>query len=293
MKNVAWTLLAAALVVLGCGSDDATGSVRVNIDGEDGALVGYPNGSGEDVIAFSDGWSLTFDHVFVSIRDFRLQAIDGDDAMLSTDQVVVDLHSGVADAYDFDGVPARRWDRVSYRISPVTADTRTIGVDDADKDRMVAGGYSLLLEGTAVNGDRSVAFSFGIPLAVHSSECIDATDETEGMVVTESGTSEASITIHLDHLFFDSYATEEPDMRFEAIAAEAEDGMVTLPMLMAQSITDVRDADGEPIVDGEEAVVYDPGPLAIDGSTLRDYILAASSTVGHFQGEGHCEYEVE
>ncbi len=69
--------------------------------------------------------------------------------------------------------------------------------------------------------------------------------------------------------------------------------MVTFPMLMAQSITDVRDADGEPIVDGEEAVVYDPGPLPIDGTSLRDYILAASSTVGHFQGEGHCEYELE
>ena len=293
MKKLFWTLLVAASMMFGCGSDGATGSVRVAIDGEDGAVVGYPNGSGDDVIAFADGWSLTFDHVFVSVLNFRLQASDGDDAMLSTDQVVVDLHSGVASAYEFDGVPARRWDRVSYDIAPVTADTRAVGVDAADKERMVAGGYSMLLEGTATNGGRSIAFSFGIPLTVGNSECIDATDETEGMVVTENGTSEASLTIHLDHLFFDSYATEEPDMRFEAIAAVAEEGMITLPMLADQSITDVRDAEGEPLMDGAEAVTYDPGPLPIEGSTLRDYVFVAASTVGHFQGEGHCEYDLE
>lgn len=293
MNKVTWTLLAAVSVVLGCGSDGATGAVRVSVDGEDGALVGYPNGSGDDVIAFADGWSLTFDHVFVSVRDFRLQAADGDDAMVSTDQVVVDLHSGDPLAYEFSDVPARRWDRVSYRVSSVTAETRAIDVDPADMARMVAGNFSFLLEGTATNGTESVEFSLGLPLAIHASECLDGVDETEGLVVQEGAAAQANITIHLDHFFFDSYAVDEPSLRFEAIAAMAVDGRVDFDQLMGQSITDVRDAEGNPLMDGEEAVVYDPGPLPIDGNTLRDYILAAASTSGHFQGEGHCEYEVE
>jgi hypothetical protein len=32
--------------------------------------------------------------------------------------------------------------------------------------------------------------------------------------------------------------------------------------------------------------VFEPVPL-----NLRDYVIAAATTTGHFNGEGHCDYE--
>lgn len=282
-------MMVALMVAFGCGGDGATGAVNVVVDGEDGARLGYPNGSGDEVIEFTDGWSLNFDRVLVAVQEFHLRASDGDDALLDTDPVVVDLSSDVVLAHTFDSVPARRWDHVSYRIVPPTSASRAIDVDAADVQRMIDGGNSLLVEGTATRGEESVEFSFGIPLTVTNLDC-ESGDETLGLVVPEASTAEANLTMHFDHLFFDSYATEEPAIRFDAIAAMAVDGEVTLEMLRGQSMTDVRDADGEPLMDGAEAVVYDPGPLSVGGDTLYDYILAASSTTGHFLGEGHCEY---
>jgi hypothetical protein len=283
--------LMVSLMMLGCGDNGATGSVNVVVDGEDGARLGYPNGSGDEVIEFADEWSLSFDRVLVAVEEFHLRASDGDDALLTTDPVVVDLSSEVVLAHVFDSVPARRWDQVSYRVVPPTTLSRAIGVEPADLQRMVDAGNSLLLEGTATRGTESVAFSFGIPLTVRNQDC-EAGDETAGLIVPEASTAEANLTIHFDHLFFDSYATEEPALRFDAIAAMAVDGGVTFEMLRGQSMTDVRDAAGEPIMDGTDAVVYDPGPLTVGGDTLYDYILAASSTTGHFLGEGHCDYEL-
>ena len=291
MKKMNKIGMMVSLMVVGCGGDGATGSVNLVVDGEDGARLGYPNGSGEDVIAFADGWTVSFDRVLVAVQEFRLAASDGDAALLDTDPVVVDLSTEVVLADTFDSVPARRWDQVSYRIVPPTSASRAIGVESSDLQRMIDGGNSLLLEGTATRGAESVAFSFGIPLTVTNLEC-EGGDETLGLVVPEASTAEANLTIHFDHLFFDSYATEEPALRFDAIAAMAVDGQVTFEMLRGQNMTDVRDADGRPLMDGADAVVYDPGPLTVAGDTLYDYILAASSTTGHFLGEGHCEYEL-
>jgi hypothetical protein len=51
---------------------------------------------------------------------------------------------------------------------------------------------------------------------------------------------------------------------------------------------------GMPIVDGEgNPVVYDPGPLVLSERNLRGYVKAAATTVGHFNGEGHCDYVLQ
>ncbi|MEZ4252173.1 MAG: hypothetical protein R3B99_28500, partial [Polyangiales bacterium] len=101
---------------------------------------------------------------------------------------------------------------------------------------------------------------------------------------------DAQITVHLDHLFFDTFATEDASMRFDPMAAVAGvDGLV-LDDLARQSTTDVRNAEGEPLLVDGSPLVYDPGDLVLDTPTLRDFVRAAATTVGHFQGEGHCDY---
>jgi hypothetical protein len=286
-------LLLSASLLTACAdnaSSSGTGSVRVAISGEEASRSGYPVGSGEDVIEFADGWTLEMRKVLVSFADFQLRAADGDDAAVDSDPVVADLHLGEPELWTFEQVPARRWDGVGYRYAPPTEDSRAANdVSEEDIDRMIDGGYSLLVEAVAMKGDREIAIEYGFDMEVEHTRCVNGLDDTDGLVVPTNATIDAQITVHLDHLFFDTYANDEADLRFDAMAAAAMDEKVTLDDLAAQgNLSDLTNAEGAPL-----DVSYDPGsafdPVPED---LREYVKAAATTTGHFNGEGHCDYQL-
>jgi hypothetical protein len=284
------TFLGLAFLVA-CGSGGGDGSVRVELSGEEAAVSGYPAGD----IAFADGFTMTVDRVVVSITGFHLRGIDGDDAMVAADPIVADLHLGEPEAWVLDGVPARRWDDTGYVYGPPTAASRNVnGVAQADIDRMIAAGWSILFEGTATDGTESYTFSYGLDLRLDNDRCLNGMDETDGIVVRPNSVTPAQITVHLDHLFFDSYASDDASLRFEPMAAAAGADMhVDLDELAAQPLADLRTRAGQPLVDAEgNPVVYDPGPLTLRAPNLREYVRAAATTTGHFNGEGHCEYVI-
>lgn len=283
MKSLASFLILASFA---CGTDEGVGTVRVSLSGEEASREGFPVGE----IAFADGWSIEFERVVVSLVDFRIESASGDAAATEADPVVADLHLGEPLAWTFEGVPARRWDRISYRFGPPTEASRRVGsVDEATVAAMIAGEHALHVEGVATRDEERVPFVFALDLPVDATAC-EAADGTEGLVVREATFDDAQITVHLDHLFFDTFATEDASMRFDPMAAVAGvDGLV-LDDLARQSTTDVRNAEGEPLLVDGSPLVYDPGDLVLDSPTLRDFVRAAATTVGHFQGEGHCDY---
>ncbi len=281
------------LAIVACGSG-STGTLEVQLSGEEASQVGFPVGEGEGLIAFTDGWRIAFDRVLVSVSEIHVRASDGDDALVMADPVVVDLHLGEPIAWRFENVPSRRWDRVSYQFAPATSASRGVGDISADDvQAMAAGGHSFWIEGTATRGEESVAFSWQFDASIENTGCINGMDETDGLVVRESGVSGVQLTVHFDHLFFDSYAHDDPQLRFDPIAAVAgDDGVVTLEELASQSIVDMRDAEGAPILIDGAPLTYDPGDLDIPTTDLRAYMIGALSTTGHFNGEGHCDYEL-
>jgi hypothetical protein len=287
-------LVLTTLALAAC-ADNATsygtGSVRVAISGEAAAISGFPAGSGDDVIAFADGWTLEMRKVLVSLEGFELRATDGDDAAVDADPVVADLHLGEPELWRFDGVPARRWDRVGYRYKAPTRSSRAANdVSDDDIERMVDGSYSLLIDAVASKDGQEITIEFGFAMQVAHSHCVNGQDETDGLVVPTNGAADAQITVHLDHLFFDTYASDEAALRFDPMAAVAMDEKVTLDDLALQdNLSDLLDADGEPL-----DLAYDPGS-AFDPipENLREYVQAAATTTGHFNGEGHCKYTLE
>jgi hypothetical protein len=286
-------LLFGAGLLAACSEEDAgaKGSLTVNASGEEAALQGYPVGEGEDEIAFADGWTLQFSKVIVSLSDFSLRTNEGEDARLVAGPVVADLHRGDPELWQFDAVPARRWDRVGFRYVPATEGARKANdVDDDDLEKMVDGGYSLLVAGTAEQDEFQVEFEYGFDFTIDLDHCVSGTDETDGLVVAEGAAAEAQVTVHLDHLFFDSFAVDDAALRFEPMAAMAPStGPVTLDDLAGQSnLSDLVDANGDPLELG-----YDPGPFDPAPDDLREYVIAAASTTGHFNGEGHCEYTIE
>jgi hypothetical protein len=283
-----------ALLLAACGSSESSGegTLRVRISGEEAALSGYPVGSGDDEIAFSDGWTLEFEKVLVSLTDFRLRAADGDDADVEAGPVVADLHLGEPELWRFEDVPARRWDRVGYRYAPPTERARKANdVEDADITRMIDESYSIFIEATAKKDDQIVPLEFGFGFDVTMTRCENGLDMTDGIVVATNAVNEGQVTVHLDHLFFDTFAVDDARLRFDAMAAMAPtSGRLTLDDLAKQNnLSDLRGTDGTPL-----ELAYDPGS-AFDPTpkTLEDYVVSAATTTGHWNGEGHCAYERE
>jgi hypothetical protein len=293
------SMLCSGSLAAGCDSSSnaSTGEVRVDLSGEEASVQGYPVGSGEDEIAFVDGFTLQFSKVLVSLERFDLAGADGSEANLDADSVVADLHLGEPEAWVFEGVPSRRWEDVSYVLAPATESSRPVNdVTSEDLQAMIDGGYALWIAGNATDGLETYAFDLRFEgLRVLSEACFNGLDETDGLVVPRNAVVQAQVTVHLDHLFFDTFATDEALLRFEPWAAAAgEDGIVTLDDLETQPLADLRDRNGDPLVDGEGSpIVYDPGPLSLSANNLREYVVAAATTTGHFNGEGHCDYVVE
>ncbi len=100
--------------------------------------------------------------------------------------------------------------------------------------------------------------------------------ETE-QALEDGGTATSQMTIHADHLFYDDLVSEEPNVAFEIIAsADADmDGTVTQAELAGVDIT------------GEDRYQVGDAPI----TDLWGFIEAQTKTVGHIDGEGHCDTE--
>lgn len=94
--------------------------------------------------------------------------------------------------------------------------------------------------------------------------------ETSTEVTSEGGAFE--ITIHADHFFYESLVSSDPELRFQTLAdADAdEDGVITKAELEAADIG-----------------ALDPGNESVDN--LWEWLLAQTATLGHVDGEGHCD----
>lgn len=278
------TLLVLALVSCD-GADGARGTVLVRTSGGVEAREGI---AADRTI---DGFAIAFDHAVLALDDFTVRTQLGDDARVMADPAIVELVPTSAETWRFEGVPAQRWDDVSYVTAPARADARRLGVDDAIADAMIANGWSSYYEGTLTAPDGAVfPFAFGFPVTARYLRCRSGTDGGFGIAVPENGTAEVEISWHLTHLFFDSYA-EDSALRAEAMAASVSEGeTVTLASLDAQPLASLRGLGGGPLRDDSGfPVLYIPP--AEGAETLADFVLAAR--FGHFNGlEGFCTTEL-
>lgn len=213
---------------------------------------------GEDFIevgvpaeAMSDGWAVTFDAFDVTIAGVTAQA--GHDA----------------DELSFD----------TPRTFQLATDTGGAGqaVHTFDAPGGVYDHFGYVIDGvtvagSATDGTDAVTFDWTFDVLVSHSHC-----EIE---VTVDGTDEAvEITIHGDHLLHDDAVAAEPLLAFQAIAdadgaeGSTPDGDVTTAELAA--------------VDLSTFERYQVGSLPI--ATLLEFVTHQATTLGHVDGEGHCE----
>jgi hypothetical protein len=269
---------------LACSSADPTGSggegtVTFTTWGEEFIEGEIPPASGDDA-GFVDGWTLRYDKFLVNFQNIVIADMRGATAASMSESKLFDnVRPNPKAIVEFENVEAKAWDRVSYEIAPVTAESELVGgVPQADKDMMIAGAYSLYTSGTASKGDVEKRFAWGFALGTRYDECRSEQGgrEEDGIVVTNNGSMEVELTTHGDHLFYDrlqSSPTIETSLRFDALAAADtnDDGEVTLEELTAKTL-DVR--------------LYDPSGLG--AANHGTFVAALARTVGHFRGEGEC-----
>lgn len=186
----------------------------------------------------SDGWAVRFERFEVEIHDVLL----GGETVAGP--LRVDLASGQGPQ------------EIARRVVPSGDHTGS--------------GFTLSrieIVGTASRDAEEKSFSWTIDEPTTYADCETTTSVEDG------GEATFQITVHADHLFFDSLVAEDPAMRFQSLAeADADgDGAITEAELAAADIGD-----------------YDPGSEGgIDD--LRAWLLAQSRTLGHVDGEGHCQ----
>ena len=245
--------------------DDAPtgeGTWRFTVFGEDFIEQGIP------ADAFIDGWSVSFDHFYIVIS-----GVNGDGVSLS-EAKVFDLaqDSGGAGHLFAEAVaPAQTHDFVGYTVAPA-ASAVGANIDDSIVQALVSGGFSVQVEGSATKGDVTKNFGWRFTTATPYGPC-----EISQPLAT-GGTITSQFTIHADHLFYDDLDSSEPNVAFDLIAtADANnDGTITEVELAGVDIT------------GETR--YQVGSRTEIG-TLWAFIEAQTATLGHIDGEGHCEVE--
>jgi len=256
------------LVLLGLVGACDTGrneALEVRVYGEAYIEEGLP----ADI--FVDGWSLRYEKFLVSVGGVAVAQQGSAPGLEVTEFQVFDLtraSDGAGQVVASELVSLGRYDDTRFTIAPDPAATAG-NATDADLKLMVDGGFSVYAAGTATKGGERKRFAWGFATHTDYSACESLAEVRGG----QPGV--VQLTIHGDHLMYDDLYSETPNVTFELIAAADTDG------------------DGE--VTRAELLAVDLRPLANYqvGSTdivdLWHFIEHLTTTLGHIDGEGHCE----
>ena len=138
---------------------------------------------------------------------------------------------------------------------------------------MVDGGFSVYIAGSATKGEEVKTFAWGFATRTQYKAC-----ESEALVKAATSAT-VQLTIHGDHLFYDDLFSETPSVRFDLIAAADGDGDGDITQAELEAV-DLRPLEN-----------YQVGSTGI--TDLWKFVEHLTSTLGHIDGEGHCESELE
>lgn len=280
MKPNRLALSLIALCVTACSNDDSEGSGKVEFStwGEEYIEQGIP---ADDV---EDGWSIRYRKFLVVIGSVRIADASGAvGSEMKTSKLFDMTKPGVKPVVTFDGVPAKAWTHVSYRVSPISGDSALAGASEADKQLMASGGFSIYVDAVATKAGATKTFSWGFRTDTLYDRCEGELGgkKTEGVVVTNGGTDQPQITVHGDHLFYDDLQAEEAKVRFQNIADADRDGDGTITL---EELASVKLAS---LPSDKSKGSYGTGS-ATGINDLSTFVTALSRTLGHFRGEGEC-----
>lgn len=250
-----------SLVAAGCGGE---GTWHYEVYGEAFIEEGIP------ASAFEDGCAVDYTRFLVTVGGRALQDAEGTVAAAVSGVEVYDLVPG-RQRMATTTAPSGTWQVVTATVASDADVTAGAGADDAAVQAVTDAPASVVATGTLTCGDRSVAFDWAFDEA--TAYACAAPD----LVVTSGAEAVSELTIHGDHLFFDSL--EDPDAVLRGLpyvdADDDGDGVLTAAELQAADVV------GSGMDRGSDDAV----------ATLWDYLTGQVRNLGHYDGEGHCDLE--
>lgn len=256
-------LCAALSLSAACSSDETTpetGAYSITVYGEEFIEDKIP-------AADTDGWEIKFEKFLVAVDQVKAKPASATGAALF-DLTKPSNGEGHLLA-EFPQAEAGAAAPLSYRIAPNTSFSAGNVTDEADKQAFISAGASIMVKGSASKDGVTKTFSWVFKTTTAYSDCQTVAKVQPG------GAATSQLTIHADHFFYDDLVSEEPNVAFSLIAqADADgDGEVTQVELEALDIT------------SQER--YQVGN-STDVKNLWQFIQAQTATLGHIDGEGHC-----
>ena len=207
-------LSAICIMLTSCaGGGGATGKLQFHTNGEDFVRQGFVS---------KDGWSINFDHVYITLADVTAYQTDppydphsGGDinakVTVSLDKVyTVDLAEGGANA------PPILVDEVS---DAAVGHYNAISWKMAKASSGPAAGYSLVIIGAAEKDGQSVDFIINVEEEYGYSCGEYVGDERKG-IVADGGTADLEMTFHFDHIFGDAETPLDDELNLNAVGFE-------------------------------------------------------------------------
>jgi hypothetical protein len=201
---------------------------------------------------FADGCSVVYDRFEVAVSDVAL--LDGDGEVAgSIAGARFEMTQPGPQAVGSVAVPATYYSTARFVVS----------ADD---------GASVEVTGTLSCGGASKSFDWTFT-TVTTYLC-----EPEDLTIPASGEAFTQLTIHGDHLFYDGLENPDALVRGQAIFdADADgDGTITQEELGSVSVATLGYAVGQ----------YS------EVTTLADFVSFLTQTLGHVDGEGHCQVDL-
>lgn len=293
-------------VASGCNGDDSDasrgrGNLTVQLGAEETITDGLDPGDGPENVV--DGWTVRFDKYVVAIGDVTLRSDAKDLEERSSKRLAFDLtsvpQSGVL-LTEFLDIEATEYNFFGYALVPAGEAERSETVSESDYEEMKEAKASYLIEGFIEKPDGQscpphaecrdaarIDFRFLVPARVVFGPCEKEAVPNPGVTVTSSGTSNAGITIHGDHMLFDAFPSgDEIVSRRAQWIADAdinEDDRVDY-------------AELESITGADLAAVFPVSEYSFGTWTNTDFPLVSAadflrnqvSTQGHYDGEAEC-----
>lgn len=273
MKKSAWlglwsvVLLGVSLVACGPGE----GKLTMLVWGE--AFI-------EDKIPASeveDGWEIVFSKFLIVVGNVEMATATGAKGPSVADMKVFNLREKGEQTLSTISISAGTWDRLAYSVSPANAQTQAGNATADDTKMMKDMGYSIYLEGTATKDAQKKSFAWGFKTDTRYTGC-----KSERAVVQAGATAKTQMTIHADHFFYDDLESADAKVRFTAIADADKDGDGKVTMEELAAVNGAAFAGLSNYGVGRFSEVKD----------LRAFVEHLSRTLGHIDGEGHCDVKL-
>jgi len=295
MRIAKVAMLTAAAAGTGCGDEGGSGggagSLRIQLSAEETITEGLTPGADEEN---TKDHGVTYDKFLVAIGRVKLARSATKESREEPSVYIADMRTVGAQGTDLGvlaGLSSGQWDQLGYETPVAPADAKVLpGVSAADAQVMIDQKLTYWIEGTVNRTGKPVRFRFQVATPTVLSDC--ESDGEPGLAITEGGQSSARLTLHGDHLWFDSLPTGS-----EGTVARRADWLAVAADLLgktevtADDLAQVRAEQVFPsrLPDGSPGYNLSGASIA----TARDWVVAQLATQGHLNGEGECVWTAQ